>query len=121
MNDDTVGEEAIADLRLFGATEEQLAAYVTAPSIRRIEVEPENAGAVRLFHAMGSQWKVVSLQLSDGKRNRAMLVRTGLDFAALPVVAGAYGTALDPAVLDALRILESETLQVETRQRRRSL
>ncbi|BCW89958.1 hypothetical protein sos41_31260 [Alphaproteobacteria bacterium SO-S41] len=69
-----------------------------------IEVLAENEDAVRLFLAAGTQWRVAVLPHPKG----AILMRTALDYAVLPVVAGALGLTLDADLLDQLQTIEAE-------------
>ena len=91
--------------------------HAEKPCQRVCEVEPENAGAVRLFLRMQSQWQMQTL--SGG--SKAFIVRTGLDYAALPVVAAALGLALDGLLLDQVRILEDESLGIFARRQQKAL
>lgn len=65
-----------------------------------VEVMPENWGAMRIFLAMDTQWR----------RAGMAGVATGLDYAALPVVAAALALALDADLLARLRIAEGAAL-----------
>lgn len=63
-------------------------------------VMPANWGAVRVFCAMGTQWR------RAGERG----IAAGLDYAALPVVCAAEGEALDGVLLARLRAMEGAAL-----------
>ncbi len=73
-----------------------------------LEVEPENADAVRLFLGLQTQWRFSTL--SNGKFN--LLVRTGLDYGVLPVVCTALCITPGEALLGQLQLLEGETLRL---------
>ena len=60
---------------------------------------------LQLFIAMGTQWRV------------GMGGATGLDYAALQVVAKAMGVKLKRSVLDGIRVMENEALRVMSAQR----
>ena len=66
------------------------------------QVMPENWAAVRVFLGMATQWRRAGM---SG-------VPTGLDYAALPVVAGALAVAADADLLFRLQILEAAALAV---------
>lgn len=65
-----------------------------------VAIWPENWPAVRVFVAMGTQWRRAGL---SG-------VETGLDYGALTVVCGALAVPLDEDLLSRLRVLEAEAL-----------
>lgn len=67
-----------------------------------IGVWPENWGAVRVFLAMGTQWRRAGM---GG-------VPVGLDYAALPAIAGALGVPADADLLARLRVMEAEAGQI---------
>lgn len=75
-----------------------------------VEIEPENANAVRLFLGMQSQWNWTTLSAGF----KAARVRTGLRYEALPIVAAAHHFILDAALLGQIAILEDETIAVES-------
>ena len=75
-------------------------AIAAAPA--EIEVHPENWPAVRLFIGLGTQWR----------RAGMAGVPTGLDYAAIPAVAGMLGLTADEDLLRRLRVLETEALDV---------
>lgn len=77
-----------------------LAASAAPPAPEMVEVMPENWGAMRIFLAMQTQWRRAGL---SG-------IACGLDYAALPVVAGALAVALDADLLARLRIAEGAAL-----------
>lgn len=65
-------------------------------------VFPANWAALRVFLSLATQWRRAGM---EG-------VRTGLDYRALPVVAGALGIPADADLLARLRVLEGEALRV---------
>ncbi|MGH6887992.1 MAG: DUF1799 domain-containing protein [Rhizomicrobium sp.] len=101
-------EETIAEMQQMGVGAKTLAKARAKLRGQTIEVEPENAGAVRLFLALGTQWRHV--MRSNGKIE--IMARTGLDYAAVPATATALALGLDEMLLAGLRILEDETLRL---------
>lgn len=102
----------------FGASEEMAARLQAAANQLRadhretrdehdegacIEIWPENADAVRLFLAVTTQWRCTALQAG----RVAVVVRTGIDYGVLPVVAPLVPVALTPGVFDQLRYIEA--------------
>ncbi len=65
---------------------------------------------------MQTQWRHVALPLGLGG---AALVRLGLVYSSLPVVAQALDARLDAELLAALRVLEDETLAADAEARRK--
>jgi hypothetical protein len=84
---------------------------------RRIVVEPENADAVRLFRQMQSQWRVQAVATAK----RLIVLRTGLDYGALAPIAAALRVELGEETMDALRLLEAETLAIHNRRQEQLL
>jgi hypothetical protein len=75
-------------------------AQLAARAVREppaVEVMPENWGAVRVFVAMGTQWR----------RAGTAGLPVGLDYAALPPVAGALDVVVDADLLARLRLMET--------------
>ncbi len=72
-----------------------------------IEILDQNVDACRVFFGMVSQWRAAPMVIGA----RALIVRTALDYAALPVVAAAHGVTLDAALLGKLQILEDEAVR----------
>ncbi len=108
-----VPAELAEQAALLGVPAEAVAPMLSRRRERQaevLEVMPGNWGAVRVFFGMGSQWR----------RAGMVGVATGLDYAALPVVCGALDVALDAALLDRLRVLEGEAVQVMADRMRRS-
>lgn len=104
----------VADLARMGMPDEQLAQARDEAAARWGEIEealpihPANETAVRLFLAMGSQWR----QVGVGTMQRAMIVRTGLDYPALDVVARMIGQEPpSPDTFARLRVLEGAALE----------
>jgi hypothetical protein len=116
----SMSPQAVADLKAFGVPPEDIAKLglaVDAPPQKRIvEVEPENADAVRVFLRMQSQWK----QQSVGGGGAHITVPTGLDYSALPVVAQALGIAVTADLLDRLGVMEVESVRIVQRRYRAS-
>lgn len=77
------------------------------PADGAIEILPQNAAACRVFFGMASQWRAAPVVIGP----RALIVRTALDYAALPVVAAAHGVQLDGPLLAQLQILEDEAVR----------
>jgi hypothetical protein len=114
----SMSHQAAADLKAFGVPPEEIAKLglaVDAPPQKRIvEVEPENADAVRVFLRMQSQWK----QQSVGYGRAHITVPTGLDYSALPVVAQALGVTVTADLLDRLGVMEAESVRIVQRRYR---
>ena len=92
----------LAGLGLDPAQSSVLAAGLAPPAPpEMIEVWPENWDAMRVFLGMETQWR----------RAGMAGVAVGLDYAALPVVTGALGVALDEDLLARLRILEGAAVK----------
>jgi hypothetical protein len=72
-----------------------------------VPVAAENWPALRVFVAMGTQWRRAGL---GG-------IETGLDYAALPAVCGALAVPLDEDLLWRVRMLEAEALAVMAERR----
>jgi hypothetical protein len=75
-----------------------------------IEIEPENGDAVKLFLAMATQWRQIAL--SGAKA--AIVMRSGLDYAALPAAAEALGFAKArlTRAFRGFQVLEREALRL---------
>lgn len=117
-----MSKQAYADLLAFGATPEEIAKTGVAvegseDAARQIHVEPENVDAVRIFVRLQSQWKVSSL--SAGRK--AVLVYTGLDYTAVPVVAAALGITVDDNVLGKINVMERESMRIREHRLQQSL
>ncbi|MBX9702389.1 MAG: DUF1799 domain-containing protein [Acetobacteraceae bacterium] len=86
----------------LGLSAEQFAALMRrgAPDAETVEVWPENWSAVRVFVAMDTQWR----------RAGMTGIPCGLDYAAIPPVAGMLGVAADADLLARLQVLEAEAL-----------
>lgn len=69
-----------------------------------VEILGPNRDACRVFFAMATQWRTVAFVAGA----RAMIVKTGLDYAALTAVATALGVTFDEDLLDRMQILEVE-------------
>ena len=110
-------EETIAELKKHGVGEKSLAKARAQIREDSIDVEPENEGAVRLFLALQTQWRMQPR--TNGKIT--LLARTGLDYAAIPSVCTALALACDAGLLDALRALEGESLTLHASRNARLL
>ena len=69
-----------------------------------VEILPGNAGACRLFFALGTQWRAVGIAVGAS----AMIVRTSLDYGPLAAIAAALEIRVDASLLAQLQILEAE-------------
>lgn len=74
-------------------------------------VHPANETAVRLFLALATQWRCQSLSTMA----RAVVVRTGLDYAAIEPTARMAGLDLVDDDFARLRLLEAEALIEQAR------
>lgn len=72
----------------------------------RFEVEAVNAPAVRLFMALQTQWRAVSVS----SWSRVEIRRLGLDYAAIEPTARLAGLELDADDFTRLRVMEVEAL-----------
>lgn len=70
-------------------------------------VHPDNEISVRLFLALSTQWRCQSLSTLG----RAVIIRTGLDYAAIEATQRLTGLVLDDNDFARLRLLESEALK----------
>lgn len=77
-----------------------LAASAVPPEPDAVEIMPENWDAMRLFVGMETQWR----------RAGMTGIATGLDYGALPVVAGALGLAVQEDLMGRLRLIENAAL-----------
>jgi hypothetical protein len=66
---------------------------------------------------MDTQWRFASLTVGRA----SALLRTGLDYSALAPVAAGLGVAVDGPLLEALRVLEQETVRLGDRRFKASL
>ncbi len=110
-------EETIAELRRMGVSEKKLTKARAKNREQKIEVEPENWNAVRVFIALQTQWHYQPR--SNGKVS--LLSRTGLDYTAVPVVCSAHALDLDEELLTQIRALESESLAIYAERDRKML
>lgn len=90
--------------RALGLPPDMLAAMSRAAGRERkpFGVWQENWSAVRVFLAMGTQWRRAGM---SG-------LPVGLDYAALPAVAGALDIPADEPLLARIRVMESEAGQL---------
>lgn len=96
----------IQQLEKFGATPdviETTRAQMIAASSRDFELFPDNAKALEVFDKLATQWR------RDGG------IRTGIDYAALPVVASALGVRQRDRrqLFNDIQVMERETLMVD--------
>lgn len=99
--DNSIKPSAFRDMEVLGIRwEGALPAHNNRDAIE-IEVEPENWGAVLVERAMQTQYNLVPIVTTHGYA----LVRTGLNMAAVPVVAQALGFAVDAELLANLDVL----------------
>ena len=92
----------VADLGLDGAGAHEVVEPV-------FTIDSDNVAAAQVFMGMASQWRVTSMSSMAG----ALRIKEGLDYTALPVVAGALGHVLDKACFEGLQELERATLGLE--------
>lgn len=88
----------------------ELQAALEQPDQDEILVWPDMADAVALFFAMSTQWRWVGAGMGG-------LVRTGLDYAVLPAIAGAHSIDTTPEVLNDLKTLELAAVEEWGRRR----
>jgi hypothetical protein len=100
--------EAWANQRLAAlGLEDRASAQEAAPAF---EVDHDLVAPARIFMAAATQWRTsIVAGLGGGMR-----YREGLDYTALPVIAGALGLAFDPAAFEGVQVLERETLALDT-------
>jgi len=77
-------------------------------------VEAANQDALSLFIHSETQWRYVSLTTLE----RAELIRTGLDYAAVEAAAHGLGLEWSEGLVSGIRTMERETLKIEAEQRR---
>lgn len=73
------------------------------------EVDWDNVSAARIFMGLVTQWRVTAMSGMAG----GIRIKEGLDYNAMPVVAGALGVMLDADVLDGIQKLERVTMGLE--------
>lgn len=103
-------DRLVEDLRHYGAPEDVIAqaiadfgATVEDPTFL---VHPDNVVAVRLFRAMSTQWRMLTISTLSNAR----VVRTGLIYEALPTVTAMSGLTPAPDDFARLQIMEAEAL-----------
>lgn len=107
-------EAMLADLRWSGMPEDQIE-LAREEALRRwgeideaLRIHPANETAVRLFLSMGTQWRLAGV----GTMQRALIIRTGLDYGAIEVTARLLGQdAPTPDTFARLRILEGAAIE----------
>ena len=84
--------------------EAQIAQHLASPrhddDADTLELWAEHADAFRVFRAMKTQWRITC-------RPSGALVRTGLDYAALPAVEDRLQVRLDEDGLERLQVMEA--------------
>jgi len=97
-------------LEAYGAPPETIAAnrafLLPKQADEDFLVFPENANAVRVFAALATQWKMVSLSTMD----RAEVRQVGLDYTAIEPTARMTGVQFEGDDFDRLRVMEAEAL-----------
>lgn len=78
------------------------------------EVMAENVTAVRLFVALRTQWRTVALSTMA----KALIVQTGLDYAAVETTARLKRLELVDGDFDRLQVMEAEALAAFAEERR---
>lgn len=73
------------------------------------EVDWDNVAPARIFMGLVTQWRVTTMSGMAG----GIRIKEGLDYNAMPVVAGALGVMLDADVLDGIQKLERVTMGLE--------
>lgn len=105
-------QAALEDLRAANAPQAVIEATIAklTPQIRAepgpLEIIADNVVAVRVFDAMTTQWNVVSLTTLD----QARIVRLGLRYEVLDVVARGLELAVSAEDFRRIRFLEAEAL-----------
>jgi hypothetical protein len=107
-------EAMLADLRWSGMPEDQIE-LAREEALRRwgeideaLRIHPANETAVRLFLSMATQWRLAGV----GTMQRALIIRTGLDYGAIEVTARLLGQdAPTPDTFARLRILEGAAIE----------
>jgi hypothetical protein len=79
-------------------------ALLQNPEDDDIPIWPDMAGAVAIFFGMTTQWRWVGAGMGG-------VMRTGLDYAALPAVAAGAEVTIGPEVLSDLRTMELAAME----------
>lgn len=96
MPPEEVEKARVEAVKLWGETDEAL------------DVHPDNVAAVRLFLAMSTQWRQDSLSTMQ----KAMLIRTGLDYGVLEPTARMAGLGeVTTDTFTRLRVMETGALE----------
>lgn len=82
----------------------ELRAQLEQPADDRIEIWPDMVPAVSLFFSMETQWRWAGAGMAGA-------FRTGLDYSALPVIAGSIDVTPTPRILADLRSLERGAIE----------
>jgi Phage related hypothetical protein (DUF1799) len=105
--------EVADDLEFFGAAPELVAQWRGLKTRSEVEVHWDNVAAFLLFDRLGSQWRVTGISGMGG----AMMMRTGIDYGAVEMVARVTNIHLDTETFGKLRVLESAALAAWDKQR----
>ncbi|MEN8721872.1 MAG: DUF1799 domain-containing protein [Alphaproteobacteria bacterium] len=108
-----ISKNGLDGLKALGAPPAVIKRYTTARAKRPrlIMVHPDNWQAVSLFLGSMTQWRV-------GLSDHNGLIRTGLDYQGLRVVADAEGVSLDRALLAKVQKIETEAMTIWSEQKR---
>ncbi len=108
-----ISKNGIDGLKALGAPDAYIAKLTRhrADRPRSIIIHPDNWQAVSLFLGSMTQWRIVT----TGNGN---VLRSGLDYTALKVLAEAEGVTLDRPTMARLQKLEAEAMNIWTEQRR---
>jgi hypothetical protein len=106
--------ETVADLKAWKVSPARIAAMEAKakgseqPDV--VEVEPENWDAFRIFRQMQTQWRQQTVLAG----NKLVTLRTGLDYSGMPAIASALRIVPDQAVMDAIRAMEAEAINIHS-------
>jgi hypothetical protein len=111
-------EHVLEDMRRFGFDETEIAKARAELSPQVVDpifqIHPDNVAAVKMLIAASTQWRTVPLSTMQ----KAIFVRTGLDYAAVEVTGRMTGLALTPDDFGRLRVLEAGCLDAWAEERR---
>ena len=115
-------EEMLDDLRWSGQPESEIAAarreaeLIWNKTDQALRIHPANEAAVRLFLMLATQWRTTSLNTMQ----RALLIKTGLEYGAIERTAALAGLGEVTAdTFTRLRLLEAEALDAFREERER--
>lgn len=95
--------------RWLAAQSARLEGKTQRPDADALVIDADCADAARVFLGMQTQWRVEQV----GGLQSSFRMRSGLDYAALTVVAAAHGVAVCPGLLADLQEMELETRAVD--------